>query len=223
MTETLPLFPLPLALFPGALQALHIFEPRYRRLLADCLEARQPFGVICVLPGQAEGTLPRGTVGCRARIESAQTLSDGRSNIIVIGDERFSLLEYAESDLPYRVGVVDTFTDEVDVGDPLVVGTLAREVRTVFDRAARATRQMHNDTTPVPELPPDADALSFAMPQYLDIELADRQKLLCMRSTQERLRWLHLLLHSLITTLEARAAVHTGAKRNGHGPHPPPA
>lgn len=223
MTETLPLFPLPLVLFPGALQALHIFEPRYRRLLADCLETRQPFGLLCVLPGQAEGTLPRGTVGCRARIESAQTLSDGRSNIIVIGEERFSLLEYAESEVPYRVGLVDVFTDETDGGDPLVVGSLAREVRAVFDRAARATRQMHNDSTPVPELPPDADALSFAMPQYVDIELADRQKLLGMRSTEARLRWLHTLLHSMITSLETRAAVHTGAKRNGHGLHPPAA
>ena len=55
---------------------------------------------------------------------------------------------YAESEAPYRLGHVERYEDEVMVGDPLVIGSLAAEVRAVFDRAARATRQMNNDASP---------------------------------------------------------------------------
>ncbi|MGH7648032.1 MAG: LON peptidase substrate-binding domain-containing protein, partial [Gemmatimonadaceae bacterium] len=97
----LPLFPLPVVLFPGVARPLHIFEPRYRRLIADCLDGDRRFGLLFCADTANERALPPGQVGCIARIESADALPDGRSNIIIAGEERFALVRFIESDAPY--------------------------------------------------------------------------------------------------------------------------
>src|SRR5437667_180860 len=92
MARELPIFPLPLVLFPGAPQPLHIFEPRYRQLLADCLAADRRFGVTYVAPPRApdDDPAPRpGDLGCVALIRSTQELPDGRSNVLTVGERRF--------------------------------------------------------------------------------------------------------------------------------------
>src|SRR5205807_1315981 len=88
MARELPIFPLPIVLFPGAPQPLHIFEPRYRELLADCLAADRRFGIAYVPAEYPPGSepLPRaGDVGCVALIQNTQGLPDGRSNILTVG------------------------------------------------------------------------------------------------------------------------------------------
>src|SRR5258707_3640359 len=84
MARELPIFPLPIVLFPGAPQPLHIFEPRYRQLLQDCLAGDQRFGIAYVAPDPSPGADPvplPGDVGCVALIRSNQPLPDGRANI----------------------------------------------------------------------------------------------------------------------------------------------
>src|ERR1051326_7523867 len=91
MPSRLPLFPLKIVLFPGALLPLHIFEPRYRQLLADVTLGDHRFGL---LPPGERGGLPRpGTLGCVALVRAVQPLGDGRSNIVVSGERRFALLQ----------------------------------------------------------------------------------------------------------------------------------
>ena len=69
MFRELPIFPLPLVLFPGASQPLHIFEPRYRQLLTDCLEGDRRFGIAYAAPDQQSDPAPApGDVGCVAGV-----------------------------------------------------------------------------------------------------------------------------------------------------------
>ena len=92
MVRELPIFPLPLVLFPGGSQPLHIFEPRYRQMLADCLAGDRRFGIAYVAAPAANiiDTVPSpGDVGCVAVILSSQQLPDGRANIITKGEMRF--------------------------------------------------------------------------------------------------------------------------------------
>jgi hypothetical protein len=104
----LPLFPLTTVLFPGAPMPLHIFEPRYRQMLADCLAGDRRFGLV---PGeQAEP----GAVGCIAHIRVAQPLADGRSNIVVVGEKRFRLVAIETSDQPYLMGRIEDYEDRPD-------------------------------------------------------------------------------------------------------------
>src|SRR2546421_5558327 len=114
MARELPIFPLPIVLFPGTPQPLHIFEPRYRELLADCLAADRRFGIADVPAEPAPGSesLPRaGDVGCVALIQKTQGLPDGGSNILTVGGRRFLLVDWVGSDRPYRLGRVEGFAE----------------------------------------------------------------------------------------------------------------
>ena len=218
--DALPLFPLPLVLFPGTALPLHIFEPRYRQLLADSLAGDRRFGIARLNDGMAEREIPRGTVGCIAEIASAESLPDGRSNIVVQGMERFSLVSFLQSSHPYHVCNAELVDDDFEIGAAL--DALAERVRDAFRRVAQAARTLADDPDPLPDLPNDAANLSFAVASMIDIGLEARQELLASRSPLERLRQLHALLSDALGAIVARAEVHTIAKTNGRGAHVQP-
>src|SRR5204863_7602046 len=115
MARELPIFPLPIVLFPGAPQPLHIFEPRYRQLLQDCLAGDQRFGIAYVAPDPAPDADPvpnPGDVGCVALIRSNQPLPDGRSNVLTIGERRFVLRDWFSSTPRDLVAETEEFGDE---------------------------------------------------------------------------------------------------------------
>jgi Lon protease-like protein len=218
--DRLPLFPLPLVLFPGTALPLHIFEPRYRQLLADCLDGDRRFGIARLGEGLAETELAAGTVGCVAEIVNTETLPDGRSNIVVRGSERFAFVSLVSSPHPYRVCHAELVEDDFEIGAEL--DALAERVREVFRRVARAARTLSDDPDPLPELPDDAASLSFAVASMIDIELDARQELLASRSPLERLRQLDQVLSAALGTIVDRAQVHTLAKTNGRNVHVQP-
>src|SRR5439155_290434 len=162
MARELPIFPLPIVLFPGAPQPLHIFEPRYRQLLQDCLAGDQRFGIAYVAPDPAPDAdpVPRpGDVGCVALIRSNQPLPDGRSNVLTVGERRFVLRCWISSTHPYRVAEIEEFDD--DPTDATEVTTLAADVREGFGRLARALGVLTEREDEEIELPADPQLLSF--------------------------------------------------------------
>jgi ATP-dependent Lon protease len=212
----LPLFPLPLVLFPRAPLPLHIFEPRYRRLLADCLTGDREFGIVCRPEGVEELEIPPGTAGCIARIEGAEELPDGRSNIVVVGLERFTLERILVDVAPYHVAEVSSLHDTPEAETTL--SELADRLRALFLRVGSAARKIADDSAPLPELPPDPSSLSFAVAHHIDLKLTTKQQLLASRSAVERLRHLDELLSPVVESVEQRAVVHERARSNGHGP-----
>jgi Lon protease-like protein len=217
VSSRLPLFPLPLVLFPGARLPLHIFEPRYRQMLADCLATDRIFGVIFRPEGVRERELPPGHVGCTAQIERTESLPDGRANVLLAGTHRFALERFEEADLPYHVATVADY-DDTDEPAPALAGAADR-VRELFHRAARAARTLADDSDSVPSLPEDPGLLAFAIAAVIDMDVMARQRLLTSRSPGSRLNEIELLLTAALDSLEFRAVVHTRAKSNGHGPH----
>lgn len=213
--RTLPLFPLPLVLFPGIALPLHIFEPRYRRMLADCLEGDRRFGLIFLPDATPERELPSGQVGCVARVESAQSLPDGRSNIIVAGEERFALEALVDGGQPYHVGRVREYHDVPEAHDAL--DALASEVLALFGRVARAARVLGDDRSPIPDLPADAALLAYRIAALVDTTVEMRYDLLRSRSAIRRLREVEALLDAAVGSLERRALMHERAKANGRG------
>lgn len=88
----IPLFPLNVVLFPGMPLDLHIFEPRYRIMVRECIEQKRPFGVALIRQGQeVQGPAVPYSVGCTARIASVKRLPDGRLNLTVMGKNRFRI------------------------------------------------------------------------------------------------------------------------------------
>ncbi len=210
----LPLFPLPLVLFPGMPLPLHVFEPRYRRLLADVRASNNLFG-LSYFDSDGDERPAVGHVGCATEVVEAQSLPDGRSNIMTLGVARYRAEEYVERGDPYLVARVEFFADEE--GDPRVLSKRAAEVSEVFMRIARAMRAINDDRASLPELPDsDPERLSFVVAAVMEMDAAAKQELLEMRSTAERLRRLYTLLSQAAGSYEARARTHQLAKGNGH-------
>jgi ATP-dependent Lon protease len=215
--ESLPLFPLPVVLFPGTPLPLHIFEPRYRTMVADCLASDRLFGLVHLRAGATELELETGSIGCVAEIVRSEELPDGRANIVVRGTERFALVELVSSSKPYRVARIQSYFDQPEFGTEL--DTLSSRVKDMFEIVGRAARTLADDSDPLPDLPDDSSLLSFAIAAVIDLEAAVRQTLLESRSPIERLQMLERVLAPAVPTLVARADVHKRAKSNGKGTH----
>jgi ATP-dependent Lon protease len=221
VSTRLPLFPLPLVLFPGAHRPLHIYEPRYRAMLADCLAGDHAFGVLFRPEGVREREIPSGPVGCVAHVERAEALPDGRANIMIEGERRFVLEGFADSDRPYHVGTIAGYDD---ADEPTVaLAPVADCVRELFVRVGTAARTLADDADALPVLPEDPKLLAFAIAGVIDMDVNAQQRLLASRSPGARLRDIELLLAPAVEALEHRSVVHVRAKSNGHGPQPPAA
>ena len=219
-TRRLPLFPLPLVLVPDGTQALHIFEPRYRRMVADCVATGGEFGIVARPPDVAERDLPAGHVGCAARIETLEPLDDGRYNLVARGTWRFALQRIVDDPAPYLVGAVAPYEDEAVVEGDADLEALAGRVAALFARVAHAAAALQDDRAEPGDLPADPARLSFAIAQRLELELPVRLRLLATRSARTRLRDLEAVLAGTVEGLERRAALHRRARTNGHGHHP---
>jgi Lon protease-like protein len=214
----LPLFPLPLVLFPGVPQPLHVFEERYRRLLADVRVSNNLFGLSYFDPkAHGDGERPsEGHVGCATEVVEVQALPDGRSNILTVGVARYRVTEYVDGVEPYLVARVEFFEDEE--GDSNVLQKRADEVAEMFTRIARAMRSINDERGSLPELPlEDPERLSFLVAAVVEMEADDKQQLLELRSTAERLRRVYTLLAQAVSSYETRARTHELARGNGHG------
>ena len=106
----LPLFPLPnLVLLPGMMEALHIFEPRYRELLARVKDTGEPFGILHLTPLEngLEGMARVSHIGSLAHLVNSETHEDGTSSIVIVGGERFRVLEFDETRYSYLSAEVE--------------------------------------------------------------------------------------------------------------------
>lgn len=181
----LPLFPLPAVLFPGARIPLHIFEPRYRRMVGRCLEFDRRFGLLYHDPDlRGPFLMEEGRVGTVAEIEEFRILPDGRSLIVAGGRERFSIREGIESEEPYYEGVV------LDYHDPETA-----ENGGMVDRRRRSLALFREvveglDERPDPERLPELDPrreVSFRLAPTIQIDPRWQQSLLELRDEEERL------------------------------------
>ena len=118
----LPMFPLSAVLFPHATMPLHVFEPRYRELMRDCLAGDRRFGVVLIARGsEVGGGDERSALGTRGVITEASELPDGRWVLIVEGESLIMVDEWLPDD-PYPVALVRDVEPVPELGDatPLV-------------------------------------------------------------------------------------------------------
>jgi Lon protease-like protein len=211
----LPLFPLPLVLFPGVPLPLHIFEERYRRMLADVNASHRLFGLPFTAEDAPGGRPPAGHVGCVAEVVESQPLADGRANILTVGVVRYRLESYVEAGEPYLVGRVSYFEDDAE--DAELLARRARQVTELFGRIALAVRALNDDRAALPELPEsDPERLSFLVAAAMELDNEAKQGLLELRSGAERLARIRRLLAQVVEGYEERARMHKLARGNGH-------
>jgi hypothetical protein len=184
---SLPMFPLGGVLVPGAVLPLHVFEPRYRTLMADCLDGDGTFGVVLIERGsEVGGGDQRADVGTTASIEQYQRLEDGRFALIAVGRERFRVSEWL-GDEPYPRARIQHWADPpLDAVDqPLLV------------RARQALDVVLATGEPLPEVSPDPSLASHQLTAVAPLGPYDRYRLLCAAGPADRLRLLIALLDDL--------------------------
>ena len=213
----LPLFPLPVVLFPGTPLPLHVFEPRYRQMLTDIQITNNLFGLPYWDASESEATRPEiGTLGCAAELREVQPLEEGRSNILTVGIIRFRLENYIETSEPYFIGDVSYFEDEAE--DEEFLKPRAEAVKELFLRVARSSREIAGERRELPELPEiTPEHLSFFVAAAIDFDIKMKYEMLEMRLTSERLKRLHEFLSQAVQVVEERAKTSKLAQSNGHG------
>ena len=200
MDALLPLFPLEVVLFPGTALPLHIFEPRYKEMIGECLAQQRTFGVVRVVgQGLAE-------VGCTAEILTVvKEYPDGRLDLLSEGRKRFELVRVNQerSFLQAEVFMID---DEPGISPQA--------------ETARAI-QLHSELMAIAGAQPDLSAadpslLSFYLAGTLPLDLDFKQKLLSLRSEPERISLLIGYLETIIPNLRRAANAREKAGGNGH-------
>lgn len=187
----MPMFPLGSVLLPGAVLPLHVFEPRYRQLVIDCLadDTGEPeFGVTLIERGwEVGGGDERAGVGVVAQMVRVEALEDGRYSLVAVGTRRIRVNAWLPDD-PYPLADVDDFPDDDPDADGLAgrVGELTSRLADVLALATQLgeLRAEDTDLTSV-----DADPLvaSYHLTALSPLGPADRYRLLCAPSPAVRL------------------------------------
>ena len=196
----LPLFPLDVVLLPGTPLPLHIFEPRYKEMIGECLAHDEPFGVIRALEdGIAE-------VGCTAEIVSVtKKYSDGRLDLIAEGRTRFEVLELNQdrSFLQAEILLVPDEPGEASVEEKQRAVKVHREILSM----AGAEQDLSAA---------DQNVLSFYLAGSLPLDLNFKQQLLATRWENERMRALADYLEKILPNLRRATRAREKAGGNGH-------
>jgi Lon protease-like protein len=202
MSELLPLFPLPnVVLFPSVFLPLHIFEPRYREMIADALAGDRLIGLVLLRPGYErdyEGRPPVYPIGCRGVMTHAERLPDGRYNIVLRGLDRFRIVS-ENQEQSYRRAAIDILHEPaLDAGERSTVRERRSKIESMLASIMeRGGGGAAGADTKLPPAMSDED-LIHALAQYLDLEPLEKQAILeqpCLLSRAQ----------SLIELLEMRA------------------
>jgi len=196
----LPIFPLDLVLLPGTPLPLHIFEPRYKEMIGECLENDAPFGIVRVMTeGIAE-------IGCTAEIITVtKQYPDGRLDIIVEGRKRFEVLEVNEERSFLRAEVLLVPDEAGQTGEEEKVRAIQLHLEVLS--LAGAIQDLSAA---------DQNQLSFYLAGSLPLDLDFKQKLLAIRSESERIRIVSEYLENILPKLKRVAKTREKAGGNGH-------
>jgi len=192
LSSLLPIFPLELVLLPGVPLPLHIFEPRYKEMIAECLEQKKPFGVV---RASSDGVAD---IGCTAEIMSVtKKYDDGRMDILTRGVERFEVIEVNEdrSFLQAEISVVE------DEPEKPAADIVTQAVRLHAEIAKLAGTELSGADE-------HAGNLSFLLAGSLPLDLDFKQSLLATLSEAKRLEavvgYLEAILPGLRRAAKAR-------------------
>lgn len=206
--ERLRLFPLQVVLFPGMSLPLVVFEERYHVLVAECLEAREPFGVALIREGvEVGGPAVPHAIGTTARIRSVQRLPDGRLALDSVGERRFRIVAL-HHDHPYLSATVEYPVDEVADAPSVLMNR-------VSDRYAQVVRLQqtgaggYQRTVPMPD---SAGALADLVGALQAAPASDLQQLLETLDVRRRLERADELLEAALAMAHDRASAAVAAR-----------
>jgi Lon protease-like protein len=209
----LPLFPLDLVLFPGASLPLHIFEPRYREMISECLVRKKSFGVV---RAKEEGVAE---IGCTAEIITvAKKYPDGRMDIVTEGRERFEVMQVSQ-ERSFLQAEVLYLRDEPGQASPEEIARaveLQQQILRLAASEANSETGSEARSDPARRAESDASRLSFDLVGPLPLDLDFKQTLLGMKSETERIQGVISYFEAILPNLRRKVQVRQKAGGNGH-------
>ena len=205
----LRLFPLNTVLFPGAALHLHVFEPRYKQMISECLEGGEAFGVCLIREGNEAGDpdVDPHEIGTTAEIGDVMPLPFGRYYISTVGRRRFKISGVVSRE-PYLLCDVEYLAD-TSGDDPRIVDRLNDQVRSEFNNYLKLLVEYSGAKAEI-ELPSDPVGASYVVGDALQVADTIKQRLLEVGDAQQRLRieleFLRRLLPQLRTLLQRQRA-----------------
>jgi Lon protease-like protein len=200
----LPIFELPIVLLPGELVPLHIFEERYKRMIARSLDNGDPIGIVF-----RDETGGARNVGCTAQVADVlERFDDGRMNIVVAGESPFRVLDRADAP-EFPVGEVELIDIEEEPEPDDVEA--ARGARTAFAELLEQVSQEEEAGT-------IGDEGSYELAGRIELPADTKQRLLELRSEDERMRLLERALRTVAEAVRRSQRVAELARSNGTFP-----
>jgi len=199
VSSLLPLFPLEVVLFPGVPLPLHVFEPRYKDMIGECLARKSSFGVV---RAQEEGVAE---IGCTAEIIAVtKKYDDGRLDIVTEGRERFEVLE-VNQERPFLQADVLYFSDDPEKATQEEVAHAVKLHREILALAG-AEQDLPGE---------DESRLSFQLAGSLPLDLDFKQNLLGMRSEAKRMQAVIAYFETILPKLRRTVQIRQKAGGNG--------
>jgi len=196
----LPLFPLEVVLFPHTAMPLHIFEPRYKEMIGECLAQEQPFGVVRA----KESSLAE--IGCSAEIIAvAKKYEDGKLDIVTEGRQRFRV-QRVDHERSFLQGEVEYFDDDSETAGEV-------EIESALDLHREIVELLGGEP---PEEEIDQNQLSFQLAGSLPLDLDFKQTLLGLKSENERMTGLIEYYQAILPNLRRAVRARQKAGGNGH-------
>jgi Lon protease-like protein len=200
LSPLLPLFPLDVVLLPGTPLPLHIFEPRYREMISECLDRSQNFGV---LRGKEQELAE---IGCTAEILTVtKKYPDGRMDIVTQGRAPFEVLQLNQERAFLQAEVVYLQDEPGPVSQEEINQAVKLHGEIMILAGAEPEKSMEVDE----------GQLSFHLAGSLPLDLDFKQTLLGMKSEAERLRAIISFFETILPTM--RRTVHVRRKAGGNG------
>jgi len=201
VSTLLPIFPLDVVLLPGVPLPLHIFEPRYKEMITECLDQKKPFGVV---RSKDEGIAE---IGCTAEIIAVtKKHSDGRMDIVTEGRERFEVMQLNQERSFLQAEVL--YLQDEPGGAPA-------------EKISQALK-LHGEILSLAGAEPEAlseiegSKLSFHLAGSLPLDPDFKQTLLGMKSEAERVGAVISCFETILPNLRRTVSIRRKSGGNGH-------
>jgi ATP-dependent Lon protease len=206
MPTEIPLFPLPIVVFPQEKRALHIFEERYKAMVRYCLDANEVFGMILVNDGKISET------GCTVRISRVlHEFEDGRMDILVSGQERFMLLDIFQRHLYLSAQIKY-------MREPMLV--IRKDLREKVIAQHLKWLELNNERFNLSEY--EVPYASYIVASKLPIPLDEKQKILQTPAETDRLMMLSVYFETVLPKVQTRVKTEQVIRSDGHTSALPP-
>lgn len=202
MTNFIPIFPLGIVVYPGEQLNLHIFEPRYKQLISECVAQKKPFGIPAVIENKLQD------VGSLVEVvEVSQLYDNGEMDIKTKGQQVFRILEVIK-DIPDKLysGAIVSYPDNHQQG-----------IAALMEKVMSAVKELHSVLKVNKDFKKElSDLTSYDVAHHIGLSLEEEYELLCLLDERQRQEYLKRHLAKTIATVNSMEKLKEKIQLNGH-------